>query len=100
MKTPGLRAAWNQQRKQQLLRKEYGIADNETIVVERKNVITNTLRLLLRVLGHVVRFAATLTLAMLAFGGLAALIYPDTRASLLNNFLEALNQLEQFIPYH
>ncbi len=67
MKTPGLRAAWNQQRKQQLLRKEYGIADNKTIVVERKNVLTNTLRLLLQTLGYVMRFAATLTIAMLAF---------------------------------
>lgn len=97
MKTPGLRAAWNQQRKQQLLRKEYGIQDSKTIVVERKNAITNTLRLLLQALWHVLHFVATLTIAFLAFVGLAALIYPDTRISMISHFDEAIIQLIQFL---
>lgn len=96
MKTPGLRAAWNQQRKQQLLHKKYGVSDTKTVVVERQNALTNTLRLLLQALWYALRFAATLAIALLAFAGLAALVYPNTRSALTSNFLEALSQLQQF----
>ena len=94
MRTKGkqLRAAWEQQKQQQILRDQYGVSDPNTIVVERKNVVTNTLRLAGRASIMAIRFAASVALAGLALIGLAALIYPDTRLALLGHAVETMNQ--------
>ncbi len=100
MRTKGkqLRAAWEQQKQQQILRDQYGVSDPNTIVVERKNVVTNTLRLAGRASIMAIRFAASVALAGLALIGLAALIYPDTRLTLLEHAVETMNQLSQWLP--
>ena len=92
MRTKGkqLRAAWEQQKQQQILRDQYGVSDPNTIVVERKNVVTNTLRLAGRASIMAIRFAASVALA--------GLIYPDTRLALLGHAVETMNQLNQWLP--
>lgn len=97
-KSKRLRAAWEQQKQQQKLRDQYGITDSNTIVVERKNVVTNTLRLMGQAWVMAARFAATVVLAGLALIGLAALIYPDTRLALFEHAVETMNQLSQWLP--
>lgn len=97
-KTKRLRAAWEQAKQQQALRDQYGVSDPNTVVVERKNVVTNTLRLFGQASIMAIRFAATVALAGLALIGLAALIYPDTRLALLGHAVETMNQLNQWLP--
>ncbi len=93
MKNSNLKAAWNDRQRQKELHTRYKINDPNTIIVERKNVITNTLRILLQALGQVIRFLANAGIAILAICGLAAICYPDIRVLLMNKFFDALNEL-------
>lgn len=97
MKNNRLRAAWNLHQQQSALRQTYGINDPNTVIVERKNVITNSLRIILKALGQVIRFAASAAIAALALIGLAALVYPDTRTLLIEKLVESIAQLNIFL---
>ena len=94
---PRLKRAWKTDQQQQELRQTYGIQDNKTIVVERKNILTNTLRVVLKASGGIARFTAAAVLAALALIGLATLVYPNTRAELLVNIGQAFEQLHQYL---
>ena len=61
-------------------------------------MVTNTLRLVGRASIIAIRFAASVALAGLALIGLAALIYPDTRLTLLEHAVETMKQLSQWLP--
>ena len=87
-----LRSAWEKDQQQQQLRDTYGITDSNTIVVERKNVLTNTLRVLLKASGRCIQILASITIAALALIGLAALAYPGPRKLLLDILLQSLHQ--------
>ncbi len=63
-----------------------------TIIVERKNVVTNTLRVLLKAAGVCIQIGARIAIATLALIGLAALAYPGPRELLLNILLQTLQQ--------
>lgn len=97
MKNNHLRAAWNARRKQDALRKTYGVSNPNTIVVERKNIITNSLRIVLQAFGQTVRFTASAIIAALALTGLAALVYPDTRLLLVDKIVDGMMQLNMFL---
>lgn len=94
-----LRAAWEQQKQQESLRDRYGVTDPNTLVVERANAVTNTLRLLGQASVMTLRFSATVVLAGLALIGLAALIYPDARMALLGHAVETLDQVSRWLPF-
>lgn len=98
-KSKRLRAAWEQQKEQRRLREQYGVNDPAVLVVEKKNPFTNTLRLLGHAAVLALRFAAAAAMAVLAFIGLAALIYPDARLALLGHAVETMNQLNQWLPF-
>ena len=87
-----LRTAWQKAQQQQQLRDTYGVADPNTVVVERKNVLTNTLRVLLQALGKFVQVSASIAIAALALIGLVALAYPGPRELLFDILLQTFQQ--------
>lgn len=91
-----LRAAWQEQKKQTSLKEQYGIAQPNVVVVERKNVLTNILRILLRALGMSLRVASAVSVAVLAVIGLAALIYPDIRGEVVDTGLRIIGEMQSY----
>lgn len=92
----GLKTTYQKEQQQTQLKKEYGIADKNVVVVERKSRVVllwkNTLQFLLFLL----RLAAAIALIVLAIIGLCALIYPAPRAALANVFTETMVQIHTF----
>lgn len=87
-----LRNAWHEEKKQQQLRDTYGVTAANTIIVERKNAVTNTVRVLLKAAGLCLQVGARIVIAVLAITGLAALAYPGPRELLLELLAQALHQ--------
>ena len=63
---------------QRRLHEIHGIQDENLIVVEKNNM----LKFLIRTVGRIVRFVATVAIFVLAAVGMLALIYPEVRGEL------------------
>lgn len=97
MPSLNLKTTWHKRKEQQKLRREYGIENANTIVVERKNPLTNSLRVLLQFAKQLVQVLASILVVALATIGLATLVYPNTRTAFLANMQEAFAVLQNFI---
>lgn len=75
------------------LKRECGRTDENVVIVERSHLV----KFLIRTLGLTVHTLTMLTVAALAFIGLAALIYPEPRKELLYVWQEIISQLENYL---
>lgn len=80
--------------RQEQLKEKYRLKNNDVIVVEK----SNTVKFLLRTLGGLVKLSATIIIFLLSIVGLAAIIYPASRAVLINQALQIYQELLHFLP--
>lgn len=81
------------EKEQQNLKNKYKIENENVIVVEKNNMVKFTTNTLIRA----IKFVASITLITLACIGLYAIINPDIRAQLNDNFISLFNELKQSI---
>lgn len=89
-----LKKGYQERQQQQQLKEQYGI-EKDVVVVERKNAVAQTTRIVLSFCWTVLRVLAVILVAVLAIIGLAALLYPDVRGELLQVFTAILKELQQ-----
>lgn len=82
------------EKKQDKLKKKFGISGKNVIVVER----TNTFKFVIKIIGVLLRFIASVVIIALAFVGLAALFYDGPRHELLIILNVVLREINQVIP--
>lgn len=75
-------------RQQQLI----GIEDDNKVIVVKKRFI----EVLFEKLGLIIRIMANISLFILAFVGLVALVYPETRQGIFNIIDEVVRQIGEF----
>lgn len=92
----GLKTSFKEEQQQQHLKKEYGVTDNNILVVERKSRLVNIWRNSLQYLFLLIRWVAAITVAFLAVIGLTGLVFPETRTALFYIFVQTLNQIKDF----
>lgn len=87
--------AYNKEQKR--LREEHGVAEENVVVVERKNQAVNALRVVLRFALALLRILANIAIAALAIVGLATLIFPETRAAFWDIATTTFYQIKGFV---
>ena len=83
----------HEKKEQMKLHQKYHVEKDDVFVVEK----TNTIKFLIRVMGHVVHIGCTIMILFLAVVGLMALIYPDSRAILGNQWEAIINQMQELL---
>ncbi len=78
-----LKQQYDKKQEQKRLKSKYGIQNPDVIVVEKKNVLSQSLRILLNAFFLLLRILAILLILLLALIGLAGLIYPNIRSEYL-----------------
>lgn len=81
------------QQKQEDLRKKYQVDDKEVMIVEKNNMI----KFFIRVIGGVIRIAATIIILLLAAIGLLTLLYPEIRVELVAVLEEIYKQIQMML---
>lgn len=83
-----------QERRQDKLKKKFGIKDKDVVIVERNN----TFKFTISTLAAILRFAATVIVIALALVGITAMFYEAPRRELLIIFNDVLEQINEAIP--
>lgn len=83
-----------QEKEQEQLRQKYHLPAKKYIEIRKEHILTSFTKMI----GKTVRMAALTILFVLAFIGMTAIIYPESRAVLLVIYQDAFNQLEKFFP--
>lgn len=73
-----LKAAFQAQKEQDALKKKYDL-ETDAIIIEKKNLIAQILRVILRAVGTIFRIAVSAVIVVLAVMGLCVFIYPALR---------------------
>ena len=89
----GYRQQQEQEKKQNELKSKHHIDDPNVVVVEKNNMAKFTIKTLISVL----RTTANILLVLLAIIGVLALIYPETRAGLLEIWKDTVNNLSHLL---
>jgi hypothetical protein len=79
-------------KRQEHLKEKYSI-DEDKIIVEKNNMF----KFMVRTLGRIIRVLAEIIFFFLSVVGLAALIFPETRAFLHGELIELYKQIMQLI---
>lgn len=89
----GYRQQQEYKKKQLELKVKHHIDDPDVVVVEKNNMAKFTIKTLISVL----RTTANILLVLLAIIGVLALIYPETRAGLLEIWKDTVNNLSHLL---
>lgn len=95
MKSTLLKKNWEAEKEQARLKKEYGI-EEKSVVIEQRSTTVVLAQLLLKTIASVIRYAAIVAIGCLAFVGLLALAYPESRSVLLLALESGLRDLNLF----
>lgn len=82
---------------QKKLRKENNIADENIVVVEKKNSFLSYLKFAISIISSVIKIIATIAIILLAIIGLASIIYPEPRSQLLIILNQIIDQYFSFL---
>lgn len=91
-----LMAGIREEKRQEQLKEAYGITE-EVTVVEKKSRTAQLLRVLVNTIFVIVRCIALFVLIVLAFIGVATLIYPNMRNAGLETWLQIETQLAEYL---
>ena len=89
----GYRQQQEHKKKQLELKVKHHIDDPDVVIVEKNNMAKFTIKTLISVL----RTTANILLVLLAIIGVLALIYPETRAGLLEIWKDTVNNLSHLL---
>lgn len=78
------------EQEQKVLHEKHNIEDENVIVVEKSNMT----KFLISTVGGVIRTFATVVLLILAVIGLAAIIYPEPRADMIDILFDLIKQIK------
>lgn len=96
MKKVALKKRYDQKIEQKRLKEQYGVENQDVIVIEKKNVISQTLRVVMNAAFAALRIAAFALIALLALVGLAGLIYPNIRAEYAITYQRMFTELSGY----
>ena len=98
-RVPGLKAKFELEHEQELLRRQHNISKPDVVVVERKNPVVNIWTHTLKYIFLFVRICAIICIAALAITGLAALIFPAPRYEMIILWENIFNDLLTFFTF-
>lgn len=93
----GLKAKYQEQEQQKELREAYGVKETDVVVVERKSRIVQIWKTTLKSFFSLARILALVAVVVLAFVGVTSLLFPETRAALLDVFLTTFDQIGRML---
>lgn len=87
--------ALKQEAEQKQLREKHGIQDNNTLIVEKNNL----LKFCIRCFTKIVKIFVTAGIFLLASVGLMSLIYPDVREELMKVLIAIQKEITTMIQF-
>lgn len=94
---PALRNKFNQEKKQQDLRQEYGIKKKDIVVVEKKSKTVGVAKEIFKFIKWLFAILFKIVVIALVAVALITLIFPEPRNALLAVLIQSFNEVKQFI---
>lgn len=94
-----LKRKLQEEQRQKALKEKYGVEEEKTVIVEKKNIVTGTVRAVLSFTLALLQKAALIAVFILALIGIAALVYPEVRSELISVFGKTIAEFKGYLNF-